>query len=178
MYLDRTDSFPNSAINPAVQKRCCALLLHDGYGECLGLVKALGFGQVLVNAEVETLGVFEPCRLLCAEHTYVVHRLQPRKVVVLKHYASALQLIDARSNVADAKADRRVICLGPFRLRKQRERGAAHHVYELAIGFESAWFQSLATLVERAGAVHVLYWQHRCNCGIGQHGKSFRSTRH
>src|SRR5688500_12166363 len=102
-------------------------------------------------------------------------RLQPGKVVVLEHHARALQLLDGGGDVGDPEADRRVLGLGAFRLRKQREGAAADLVDELAVGVKAARLQPQGALVEGARPFHVLDGQHGRDSGAGQHGYPFRS---
>ena len=61
--------------------------------------------QILMQTEDVALGIKKPSRLFGAQHADVLHSLQPRKVVVLEHDASLLQLGNARRDVGHPEAD-------------------------------------------------------------------------
>lgn len=113
-----------------------------------------------MDAEEVALGVFEPRRLLRAEHADVVDGLEVGLVVILEHHVGLLELADAVGDVAHLNADRRVVGLGALGFGKQRQGAAAHRIDELAVGAHATGREAEAALVEGAGAGHVLDGEH------------------
>ena len=72
--------------------RCAVLISRHGHGPQEAAAMPSGWsGQILVQAEDIPLRIFEPGRLLGAEHADVIDRLQARQVVVGKAHAARFE---------------------------------------------------------------------------------------
>ncbi len=82
-------------------------------------------GDVLVQAEDVSFGVFELTRFFRAQHADVFDRHEPREVVIGKLDAARLQRSDGVADAVDLETERRMLGLRPFGLREQRDFSAA-----------------------------------------------------